>query len=359
MASSTLLRCSLNSLMRARLRTTILPSTRNISSEIKWVGTLTSNPVITGPIIPFAEQNIIQNIIFPYTYGVMYYMDFLLDYTPWWGAIIGTVATVRLLFFPLVLKQNIVGIKIYNLLPETQKIQVKINEGMASGDGYKTALHRTQLKLLYDEHGVSVKQRLWPILVQAPAFMSIFLLLRRLTNEPIESMKTGGALWFTDLTIPDPFYILPLMTGASMFILMKYGLEGSAGPLSSMGPAGRWIMTLFPVGLVAIVHSFPAAVLLFWVTNNFFTMFYAIMLKQPSMKSLFNIPARLDHAPETLPLTNQTFSNQFKTAVDQGRARRTTLDVRRLDDIAFRKAGVGPLKKTYKAPPSNDDVKIN
>lgn len=43
-------------------------------------------------------------------------------------------------------------------------------------------------------------------------FLSVFIGLRRMASLPVESMKEGGILWFTDLTMPDPFYAMPLLT---------------------------------------------------------------------------------------------------------------------------------------------------
>ena len=42
-----------------------------------------------------------------------------------------------------------------------------------------------------------------------------------MANLPVESMKTGGMLWFTDLTIPDPYFLLPVMTAATLFLTIE------------------------------------------------------------------------------------------------------------------------------------------
>ena len=306
-----------------------------------------------GAVLPFSQLNFLQMMFFPYTYAAMYYLDFLHNFIPWWQAIILTTATARLMFFPLVLKQNIIGIKSFNILPETQKLQVKMNEAMVSGDAYNQALARTKLQILYKEHGITIKQRLIPILIQAPMYASIFFLLRALTGIPAEGLATGGALWFTDLTIPDPYYILPIMTSTTMFLLLEYGLEGAVSPSQGMAPIGRYLMRALPFGLFFFIQSFPAATLLFWATSNSFTLFYALLMKNQWIKKKFKIPARLVHNPADLPLANMSFKGQVKSAVDKGKVKRTSLDVRRLDDIAFKKAGIGPLRKTYKEPPKD------
>lgn len=58
---------------------------------------------------------------------------------------------------------------------------------------------------------------------QIPIFLSVFTGLREMTGLPVESMKTGGILWFPDLTIPDPIYALPLLTAATLFATIEVG----------------------------------------------------------------------------------------------------------------------------------------
>ena len=240
-------------------------------------------PIQTGALLPFANMNFLQYIEFAYTCAVMYYMDFLLNYMPWWQAIVATTATARLVFSPLVVRQNIIGIKSFSLLPETQKIKVKINDALATGDSYN----------------------------QASASSHV----------------------------------------AQCSCYSRFGMESSVDPKQGMAPIGRYLLRTMPFFMFLFIHNFPAATLLFWSTSNMFTFTYAMIMKNSWVKKKLNIPARLVHDPESLPLSNVSFTEQFKSAMEKGKVKRTSMDVRRLDDIAFRKAGVGPLRKTYKEPP--------
>lgn len=56
---------------------------------------------------------------------------------------------------------------------------------------------------------------------QAPVFMSFFFALKGMSNIPVESMKEGGLFWFADLTICDPYYILPLLTSVTMWATIE------------------------------------------------------------------------------------------------------------------------------------------
>ena len=51
--------------------------------------------------------------------------------------------------------------------------------------------------------------------------MSMFFGLRGMANLPVDSMKYGGMFWFVDLTVPDPYYLLPALTCATMFLTIK------------------------------------------------------------------------------------------------------------------------------------------
>lgn len=62
---------------------------------------------------------------------------------------------------------------------------------------------------------------LLPMLTQTPIFLSMFWGLRKMTNLPVESMTTGGILWFENLTISDPYYALPIIIGSTMFLIIE------------------------------------------------------------------------------------------------------------------------------------------
>lgn len=325
-------------------------------SNLKWdVDTLADHLVpkieYTGAVLQWCDLNFIQKLMFPYTYSLMYYLDYMLAVMPWWSAIMATNIAIRLVFMPVIIKHTAVSVRAYNLLPETQKIQTTMNEALATGNQQEVAVQRAKLRLFMEENNIKIKDRLWPVLVQAPAFFSMFFLLRKLSNIPVTSMITGGALWFADLTAPDPLYILPLLTCVSNFLLIEYGMPTKP---AAMTPVMRWALRGFSFALFPIVYNFPTSVVIFWTTNNVLTLTTNLLLKMTKVRKKLGIPISKDHDISILPMSNQTFKGQVKNAVDTSRSQRTTLDIRRLDDIAFRKAGVGPLRKTYKEPPKKE-----
>lgn len=71
-------------------------------------------------------------------------------------------------------------------------------------------------------HANGAQQRLF---LQTPIFVSTFLVLRELINYPNEEMKTEGLFWFTNLTEADPYVLLPMTTAATLFVMLKWGVE--------------------------------------------------------------------------------------------------------------------------------------
>jgi YidC/Oxa1 family membrane protein insertase len=56
---------------------------------------------------------------------------------------------------------------------------------------------------------------------QMPIFISFFVGLRRMANAPVDSFHTGGMMWFTDLTVCDPYYILPVITSVTLWATVE------------------------------------------------------------------------------------------------------------------------------------------
>lgn len=85
-----------------------------------------------------------------------------------------------------------------------------------------------QMMQIYKREGVHPLSAFKAPLIQMPIFVSFFFSLRQMSSAPLESMKTGGALWFPDLTMHDPYYILPVLASATMLATIELGSEGLA-----------------------------------------------------------------------------------------------------------------------------------
>jgi len=62
---------------------------------------------------------------------------------------------------------------------------------------------------------------MYVLLLQLPIFLSVFTGIREMAALPVVSMQSGGLLWFTDLTVPDPYFALPLLNAATLFVAVE------------------------------------------------------------------------------------------------------------------------------------------
>jgi len=96
-----------------------------------------------------------------------------------------------------------------------------------------------------------------PILVQIPVFISLYWVLL----ENVQMRQAPFMLWLTDLSTKDPYYVLPLLMGISMFIQQKLNPP-------PMDPVQQKIMQALPIIFTAFFAFFPAGLVLYWVVNN-------------------------------------------------------------------------------------------
>ncbi|MEX0603383.1 MAG: membrane protein insertase YidC [Marinobacter sp.] len=96
-----------------------------------------------------------------------------------------------------------------------------------------------------------------PILVQMPVFISLYWAL----FESVQLRHAPFVLWINDLSVMDPYFILPILMGASMFIQM------SLNP-TPPDPMQAKIMKMMPIVFTVFFLWFPAGLVLYWLTNN-------------------------------------------------------------------------------------------
>lgn len=89
---------------------------------------------------------------------------------------------------------------------------------------------------------------------QAPVFISFFFALKKMANLPVESLKEGGFLWLKDLTIYDPYYIMPVVTSLTMFITIELGTDGAN--IQAMGMF-RYVLRAVPFVALPFMLHFP------------------------------------------------------------------------------------------------------
>lgn len=269
---------------------------------------------------------------------------------PWFLAIAAGTCVVRIIMFPLVILAQRNAAKMNNNLPQMQIIQMKMAEARKNGDALLAGKYAYELMTFMKEKELSPLKNFIVPLMQAPVFISFFMGIRQMANLPVESMKVGGMYWFTNLTVPDPFYILPMITSATLFITLELGIEGGirAGNMQMM----RYVFRAMPIVLFPFMINFPAGMLCYWATSNFLSLIQVAILRIPPVRDFFKIERLVHHPTDVLPITRKGFVESFKDTMTNAKIAREMQDRERVDEIRFRKAGLGPIQKTYPYDPT-------
>ncbi len=141
-------------------------------------------------------------------------------------------------------------------MKEMQKLQPKMQELREKYKDDKQKLSQETMAL-YKTHKVNPLGGCLPILIQIPVFFGLYKVLLY----AIELRHSPFFFWIQDLSAKDPYYITPIIMGATMFIQQKM--------TPTMGdPMQAKIMLLMPVVFTFLFLNFPSGLVLYWLFNN-------------------------------------------------------------------------------------------
>jgi len=167
-----------------------------------------------------------------------------------WGvAIIAVTLLIKLVFYKLTESSGRSMAKMRNLQPRIKALQERYKDD-------RQQLSQAMMEL-YKREKVNPAAGCLPILIQMPFFLAFYWALL----ESVEMRQAPFALWITDLSVRDPFFILPLIMGAAMFFQQK--LNPQVGD-----PVQVKVMQVMPIIFTVFFAFFPAGLVLYWVTNT-------------------------------------------------------------------------------------------
>jgi YidC/Oxa1 family membrane protein insertase len=167
----------------------------------------------------------------------------------WGWAIMGLTLLLKLAFFPLSAASYKSMAKMRVLTPKL----VKLKE--AYGDD-KQRLNQ-EMMALYKKEKVNPLGGCLPVLVQIPVFIALYWVLLG----TVEMRNAPWLGWITDLSVKDPYYVLPLIMGATMFIQTKLNP-------TPPDPIQAKVMLFMPIMFTGMFLFFPAGLVLYWTVNN-------------------------------------------------------------------------------------------
>jgi len=218
----------------------------------------TGGSLFVGPKLQNVIETIAPNLELTVDYGVLtiiskplfWLLDVIHDFVQNWGwSIIILTLLIKLAFYKL----SEAGYRSMANMRKLQPRMVKMKERF--GDD-KQGMQRAMMDL-YKKEKINPLGGCFPILVQIPVFIALYWVLL----ESVELRQADFIFWLNDLSSQDPYYVLPILMGISMWIQQKL----NPAPLD---PMQAKIMMMLPIIFTVFFLFFPSGLVLYWVTNN-------------------------------------------------------------------------------------------
>jgi YidC/Oxa1 family membrane protein insertase len=147
--------------------------------------------------------------------------------------------------------------KMRNLAPKMQQLKERYGDD-------RQKMSQAMMEM-YKKEKVNPMGGCFPLLLQMPIFLALYWVLL----ESVELRHADFILWINDLSVADPYYVLPILTGASMYLLQKLQ------PMTITDPMQQKIMQFMPVAMSVFFFFFPAGLVLYWLISNVITLIQA------------------------------------------------------------------------------------
>jgi YidC/Oxa1 family membrane protein insertase len=173
---------------------------------------------------------------------------------PWWLAIVMLTIVVRALLFPITYRQVKSMRNMQDLKPDMDRIRADYKDDVQK--------QREVMAKLYKERQVNPLGGCLPIFVQLPIFLVLYYTIRHF--DTLESFRTGGLLWFQNLTQPDHLFVLPVLYVLTMMASQELTIRNTA-------TQQKQVMRFLPIIFGVFLARFPAGLFVYWVTSNLIT----------------------------------------------------------------------------------------
>ena len=187
-----------------------------------------------------------------------------------WGvSIILLTVLIKLLLWPVSAKGFSSMAKMRTVGPKLKEIQERYKDDRAKLG--------TEMMALYKKEGINPAGGCFPLLLQMPVFIAFFFCLR----ESVELRHESFFFWIQDLSAPDPFFILPVVFAALMYLTQQLNPQPPG-----MDPTQAQIMKFMPVMIAAIFVIMPAGLVLYSVANSAIS-----LVQQKAMYKKYGAPS--------------------------------------------------------------------
>lgn len=204
---------------------------------------------------------------------------------PWWLSIPLATMTIRVLLLPVTVMTMKNSAVMAALKDDIAQRREGVMEAARSGNRLLASQRQNEMQSFMQKAGIAPMRVLVGPMVQFPVFISFFVSIRRLASED-PTMANEGLAWFSDLSISDPYYVLPVLCGATLLAMTEFG--GDTGS-TTMTPQMRLVMRVIAGASIPLTYWFPSAVFCYWIPNNLFSVSLGAAMRMPAIKKSFGL----------------------------------------------------------------------
>jgi YidC/Oxa1 family membrane protein insertase len=180
-----------------------------------------------------------------------------------WAIVLMTVL-IKLVLLPLTHKSTVSMRKMQGLNPKVQAIRDRYRTKLRDKQGKPNLEMQRKMNeevmAVYKEAGVNPAGGCFPLLLQMPILFAFYSLL----STAVDLRKAPWILWIKDLSVADPYYVLPIVMGLTQFLQVRMGPQTG-------DPMQRRMFQLMPIFMTFLFLGFPSGLVLYWLTNNVLT----------------------------------------------------------------------------------------
>ncbi|WP_150467258.1 membrane protein insertase YidC [Francisella sp. SYW-9] len=227
---------------------TIAPNQSQNISSVLYTGPIIKNNLVS--LAPNLEKTLDYGMLSFFSEIIFWVMSHIHALVGNWGlSIILVTVLIKAIFYPL-------SAKSYRSMAKMRMLQPRIKRLQETYKDDRQVLGKKMMEM-YKEEKVNPLGGCLPMVIQIPIFISLYWVLL----ESVELRHAPFIFWIHDLSMKDPYFVLPVLMGLSMFLQQRLS-PAPADPMQAK------IMMFLPVIFTFLFASFPSGLVLYWLTNN-------------------------------------------------------------------------------------------
>ncbi|WP_367680746.1 membrane protein insertase YidC [Candidatus Fukatsuia anoeciicola] len=230
----------------------VQPGTQKKLTAKLWIGPEIQNQM--AAIAPHLDLTVDYGWLWFISQPLFKLLQFIESFVGNWGvSIIVITFIVRGIMYPLTKAQYTSMAKMRTLQPKLTAIRERIGN-----DKQRVS---QEIMALYKTEKVNPLGGCLPLIIQMPIFLALYYMLM----SSVELRHAPFMLWINDLSAQDPYYILPILMGITMYFIQKIS------PTTITDPLQQTIMTFMPIIFIVFFLWFPAGLVLYYIISNLVT----------------------------------------------------------------------------------------